>query len=166
MGSSSVLPRPEGGGHNIVLFNGAHSVEAEGPVPGLRVRIPPRPGIPQPGTESNKESLIQTEPQRATTETEPSVEYPTTVDPETQGNHGDSILRLDPQSLKILKISGVKYESEPLPLNRDHHVSGGTIRFHFDVPTPKVTVFRRNQNQDQETGQEPVEVDPESQTSS
>ena len=164
-----------GGGHNIVLFNGAHSVEADGPVPGLRVRIPARPGIPQPGTESNKESLIQTEPQRATTETEPqrattetepSVEYPTTVDPETQGNHGDSILRLDPQSLKVLRISGVKYESKPLPLNRDHHVSGGTIRFHFDVPTPKVTVFRRNQNQDQETGQEPVEVDPESQTSS
>ena len=53
-------------------------------------------------------------------------------------------------------MSGVKYESKPLPLNRDHHVSGGTIRFHFDVPTPKVTVFRRNQNQDQETGQEPV----------
>ena len=109
-----------------------------------------------------EQSLIQTEPQRAPTETEPSVEYPTTVDPETQGNHGDSILRLDPQSLKVLRISGVKYASKPLPLNRDHPVSGGTIRFHFDVPTPKVTVFRRNQNQDQETGQEPVEVDPES----
>ena len=125
-----------------------------------------QPGIPPLGTESGKDSLIQTEPQRATVETEPSVEDPTTVDPETQGNHGDSILRLDPQSLKILNISGVKYESKPLPLNRDHHVSGGAIRFHFDVPTPKVTVFRRNQYQDQETGQEPVEVDPESETSS
>ena len=155
-----------GGGHNIVMFNGAHSVEADEHGPGLRVRIPPRPGIQQPGTESSKDSLIQTEPQRATTESEPSVEDPTTVDPDTQRNHGDSILRLDPRSLKILEISGVKYESKPLPLNRDHHVSGGTIRFHFDVSTPKVAVFRRNQDQDQETGQEPVEVDPESQTSS
>ena len=42
-------------------------------------------------------------------------------------------------------MSGVKYESNPLPLNRDHQVSAGTIRFHFDVPTPKVTVSRRNQ---------------------
>ena len=157
-----------GGGHNIVLFDGARSVETHEPRAGtsLRVRIPAQPGIPPLGTESGKDSLIQTEPQRATVETEPSVEDPTTVDPETQGNHGDSILRLDPQSLKILNISGVKYESKPLPLNRDHHVSGGTIRFHFDVPTPKVTVFRRNQNQDQETGQEAVEVDPESETSS
>ena len=156
----------EKGGRNVVLFNGARSVKADEPGPGLRVRIPPRPGIPQPGTESSKDSLIQTEPHKATAETERSVEDPTTVDPETQGNHGDSILRLDPQSLKVLAISGVKYESKPLPLNRDHHVSGGTIRFNFDVPTPKVTVFRRNQDWDQETRQEPVEVDPESQTSS
>ena len=155
-----------GGGHNIVLFNGAHSVEADEPGPGLRVRIPPWPGIQQPGTESSKDSLIQTEPQRATAETEPSVEDPTTVDPETQGNHGDSILRLDPQSLKILKICGVKYKSKPLPLNRDHRVSGGTIMFHFYVSTPEVTVFRRNQDQDQETEQDSVEVDPERQTSS
>ena len=141
-----------GGGHNIVLFNGAHSVEADGPGPGLRVRIPPRPGIPQPGTESNKDSLVQTEPQRAPTETEPSVEDPTTVDPETQGNHGDSILRLDLQSLKVLSISGVEYKSKARPLNRDHEVPGGTVRFHFDLPTPKVTVSRRDQDQDQETG--------------
>ena len=47
-----------------------------------------------------------------------------------------------------------------------HRQPRGEKRFHFDVPTPKVTVFRGNQNQDQETGQEPVEVDPESQTSS
>ena len=155
-----------GGGHNIVLFNGAHSVEADEPGPGLRVRVPRRPGIPQPGTESGKDSLIQTEPQRATAETEPSVEDPTTVDPETQGNHGDSILRLDPQSLKVLAISGVKYESKALPLNRDYKVSVGTVRFHFDVPTSKVTVSRRNQDQDQETGQQPAEVDPKVQTSS
>ena len=127
----------EKGGRNVVLFNGARSVEADGPVPGLRVRIPPRPGIPQPGTEATKDSLIQTEPQRATTKSEPRVEDPTTVDPEAQGNHGDSILRLDPQSLKVLRIAGVKYESKPLSLNRDHHVSAGTIGFHFDVPTPK-----------------------------
>ena len=144
-----------GGGHNIVLFNGAHSVEADGPVPGLRVRIPPPLGIPQPGTESNKDSLIQTEPQRATTEIEPSVEDPTTVDPETQGNHGDRILRRDPHSLKVLAISGVKYESIALPLNRDHLVPGGTVRFHFDVSTPKVTASSRNQDQDQKTGHEP-----------
>ena len=155
-----------GGGHNIVLFNGARSVEADEPGPGLRVRIPPRPGIPQPGTESSKDSLIQTEPQRAVGETERSVEDPTTVDPETQGNHGDSILRLDPQSLKVLAISGVKYESKSLPLNRDYKVSAGAVRFHFDVPTPKVTVSRRNQDQNQETGQQPFEVDPEIQTSS
>ena len=152
----------EKGGRNVVLFNGARSVEADEPGPSLRVRIPRRPGIPQPGTESSKDSLIQTEPQRATAETERRVEDPATVDPETQGNHGNSILRLDPLSLKVLRISGVKYESNPLPLNRDHHVSAGTIRFHFDVPTPKVTVSRRNQDQDQDQkpGHEPVEVDP------
>ena len=113
----------EKGGRNVVLFNGARSVEADEPGPGLRVRIPRRPGIPQPGTESSKDSLIQTEPQRATAETERRVEDPTTVDPETQGNHGNSILMLDPQSLKVLKISGVKYKSNSLPLNRDHRVS-------------------------------------------
>ena len=155
-----------GGGHNIVLFNGARSVEADEPGPGLRVRVPRRPGIPQPGTESSKDSLIQTEPQRADGENLRSVEDPTTVDPETQGNHGDSILRLDPQSLKVLAISGVKYESKALPLNRDYKVSVGTVRFHFDVPTSKVTVSRRNQDQDQETGQQPAEVDPKVQTSS
>ena len=130
-----------GGGHNIVLFNGAHSVEADEPGPGFRVKVPPRPSIPQPGTESSKDSLIQTEPQRATAETEPRVEDPTTVDPETQGNHGDSILKLDPQSLKVLRMSGVKYESNPLPLNRHHRVSAGTIRFHFDVSTPRLPSF-------------------------
>ena len=152
-----------GGGHNIVLFNGAHSVEADEPGPGFRVRIPPRPGIPQPGTESSKDSLIQTEPQRATAETEPRVEDPTTVEPETQGNHMDSKLSLDWQSLKVLKLFlGSNIKPKPLPLNRDHRVSAGTIRFHFDVSTPKVTIFRRNQDKDQETGQEPVEVYPES----
>ena len=156
------------GGRNIVLFNGARSVEADEPRPGtgLRVRIPSRPGIPPPGTESGKDSLIQTEPQRATVETERSVEDPTTVDPESQGNHRDSILRLDPQSLKVFKISGVKYQSNSLPLNRDHRVSAGTIRSHFDSMTAKVTVSRRNQDQDQETGQQPAEVDPKLQTSS
>ena len=155
----------EKGGRNVVLFS-ARSVEADEPGPGLRVRIPPRPGIPQLGTESSKDSIIQTEPQGATAETERSVEDPTTVDPETQGNHGDSILRLDPQSLKVLAISGVKYESKSLPVNRDYKVSVGTVRFHFDVPTAKVTVSRRNQDQDQETGQQPAEVDPKLQTSS
>ena len=156
----------EKGGRNVVFFNGARSVEADEPGPGLRVRIPPRPGIPQPGTKSSKDSLTQTEPQRATAETERSVEDPTTVDPETQGNHGHRILRLDPQSLKVIAISGVKYESKALPLNRDHRVSGGTVRFHFDVSTPKVTASSRNQDQDQKTGHEPDEVDPEMQTGS
>ena len=146
-----------GGGHNIVLFNGAHSVEADEPGPGFRVRIPPRPGIPQPGTESSKDSLIQTEPQRAIRETELGVEGPTTIDQETPGSHGNSILRLDPQSLKVLAISGVKYEAQALPLNRDHQVSAGAARFYFDIPIAKVTVSRSNENQDQETGQEPVE---------
>ena len=155
----------EKGGRNVVLFS-ARSVEADEPGPGLRVRIPPRPGIPQLGTESSKDSTIQTEPQGATAETERSVEDPTTVDPETQGNHGDSILRLAPQSLKVLAISGVKYESTSLPVNRDYKVSAGTVRFHFDVPTAKVTVSRRNQDQDQETGQQPAEVEPKLQTSS
>ena len=146
-----------GGGHNIVLFNGVRSVEADEPGPDLRVRIPPRPGIPQPGTESSKGPIIQTEPQRATTETERSVEDPTISYPETEDSHEDSIIGLDPQSLKVLAISGVEYKSKSLPLNRDYKVSGGTVRFHFAVPTPKVTVSRRNQDQDQETGQQPAE---------
>ena len=143
------------GGRNVVLFVGALSVEADEPAPGLRVRIPPRSGIPQPGTETSEDSIIQTEPQGATAEQ--SVADPTTVDPETEVNHGDSILRLDPQSLKVLAVSGVKYETKALPLNRDHKVLGGTVRFHFAVPTPKVTVSRRNQDQDQEAGQQLAE---------
>ena len=154
------------GGHNVVLFNGAHNVEAYESGTGFRVALPQPPGIPQPGTESSKDSLIQTEPQRAVTEADRNAEDSTTVAPETQGNHGDSILRLDPQSIKVLYISGVQYKSESLPLNRDYHVSAGTINFHVHVPTPEVTVCRRNQGQDQETGQEPVEVDPEMQTNS
>ena len=149
-----------GGGHNIVLFNGARSVETHEPHPGtsFRVRIPPQPGIPPPGTESRDDLLIQTDPQRADGENQQSVGDPPTNAPETQGSHGDSIVRLDRPSLKVLRVSGVKYDSERL--NFDHYVSVDPVSFRFDAPTPKVTVFRRNQ--DQETGQEPVEVDPES----
>ena len=76
--------------------------------------------------------------------------------------HGDSILRLDRQSLKVLRVSGVKYDSEPL--NVDHYVSLDPIGVRFASPTAKVTVFRRHQYQ--ETGQVPVEVEPDIQTSS
>ena len=135
------------GGRNIVLFNGARSVETHEPRPGtsFRVRVPPQPGIPPPGTESREDVIIQTDPQRADVENQRIVEDPPNSAPETQDSHGDSILRLDPQSLKVLKISGVKYKSNSLPLNRAHRVSAGTIRFQFDVPTAKVTVLRRNQ---------------------
>ncbi len=155
-------------GHNVVLFNGVRSVEADeaGSVPDLRVRMPIQPGVQPPGTESSPGLLIQTEPQRAIRETELGVEDPTTIDQETPGTHGESILRLDPQSLKVLAISGVKYEAQALPLNRDHHVSAGAARFHFGIPIAKVTVSRRNEDQNQETGQEPFEVDPEIQASS
>ena len=144
-----------GVGHNIVLFNGAHSIEAYEPRPGtgLRLRTPIQPGIPPPGTDSSQDLLIQIEPERADGEPERSVEDPATSVPETNGNHGDSILRLDPQSVKVLAISGVKYESKSLTLNRDYNVSGSTIRLHFDVPTPKVTVSRRKQDQNQEAAQ-------------
>ena len=154
------------GGHNVVLFNGARIVEAYEPRPGtgLRVRIPVQPGIPPRGTESSKDSLIKTEPRRSAAETERSVQDPAAVDPETQGNQGDSILRLDPQSVQVRAISGVKYESKSLPVNRDHSVSGDTISIRFPALTAKVTVSRRNQ--EQETGQEPVKVDPEIQTRS
>ena len=159
-----------GAGRNVVLFNGACGVEAYEPPPGtsigFRVRMPLQPRIPPPGTESSQGLVIQTEPQRAVGETERSVEDHTTSDLGTQASHGDSILRLDPQSLKVVEISGVKYEPKPLTLNRDHHVSAGPVRFNFDIPTAKVTGSRRNQDQDHETGQEPVEVDPEIQTSS
>ena len=105
----------EKGGRNVMLFNGAYSVEADEPSPGLRVRVPPRPGIPQPGAESGIDSLIQTEPHRAPAGTERSVEDSTTVDPETQAKHGNSILRLDSESLKVLAISGVRYKCKSLP---------------------------------------------------
>ncbi len=144
-----------GGGHNIVLFNGARSIETYEPSPGtgLRLRMPIQHGIPPPGTESSQDLLIQIEPERADGEPERSVEDPATNAPETKGDHGDSILRLDPHSVKILAISGVKYESKSLTLNRDYNVSGGTVRLHFDVPTPKVTVSRRKQDQNQEAAQ-------------
>ena len=153
-----------GGGHNIVLFNGARSVETHEPRPGtsFRVRIPPQPGIPPPGTESREDLLIQTDPQRADGENQRSVEDPPNSAPETQDSHGDSILRLDRQSLKVLRVSGVKYDSEPL--NLDHYVSLDPVSVRFGSPTAKVTVFRRHQHQ--ETGQVPVEVEPDIQTSS
>ena len=62
------------------------------PVPVFESRYRHGPGIPQPGTESSKDALIQTEPQRATAETEQSVEDPTTVDPKTQGITGTAYL--------------------------------------------------------------------------
>ena len=157
-----------GAGRNLVLFNHACRVVADEPHPGtsLRVRVRRQPTIPPPGTESNQDLLIQTDPQRAVGETERSAEDPTTNGPETQGSHANSILRFDWQSRKVLEISGIKYKSETRLVNGDYRLPGGTVVFHFDVPTPKVTVSRRNQPQDQETGQEPVEVDPEIQTSS
>ena len=157
-----------GTGRNLVLFNHACSVVADEShlAPGLRLTVPRQPTIPSPGTESSQDLLIQTEPQRAVGETERIVENPITGSPETQGSHCNSVLTLDQQSLKVLAISGTKYDHESIPLYRDHSVSAGTVGFHFDLPTPKVTVSRRNQAQDQETGQETVEVDPEIQTSS
>ena len=156
------------GKHNIVLFNGASSVEAYDPRPGtdLRLRMPLRLGIPRPGTVSSQEVLIQTNLQRANGETEPSVEDHTTSAPQTGGSYRHSMLRLDPHSVKVLAISGVKYESKYIPLNRDFSVSAGPVRFHFDVSTPKVTISRRNQGKEQETGQESVEVNSENQASS
>ena len=128
------------GGHNIVLFNGARSVEAYEPSPGtdLRLRMPQKPGIPRPGNVSSQDLLIQTDLQRADGETERGEKDPTTSDPGTEDSCGHSMLRLDPRSVKVLSISGVKYESKPIPLNRDFSVSGGIVRFHFDVSTPKV----------------------------
>ena len=154
-----------GGGCNVVLFNGACSVEAYEPRPGTGLRaaqIPRQPGIPLPGTESSKYLLIRTEPQRATAEAQRSVEDPTTVDPETQGNHEDSILKLDQDSVEGLIISRVKYYSKPL--NLTHDISLVTKGISFPAMTAKATVSRRKK--DQETGQEPIEVDPEVQTSS
>ena len=152
-----------GGGHNIVLFNGASSVETHEPNPGtsFRVRIPPQPGIPPPGTESREDLLIQTDHQRANVENQRIVEDPPNSAPETQDSHGDSILRLDRQSLKVLRVYGVRYYSEPL--NLDHYVSLDPVSVRFDSLTAKVTLLRRHPYQ--ETGQVPVEVEPDIQTS-
>ena len=143
------------GGHNIVLFNGACSVEPYEPPPGtsigFRVTMPLQPRIPPPGTEWSQSWVIQTEPQRAVGETERSVEDHTTSDPETQASHGDSTLRLDPQSLKVVEISGVKYDPKPLTLNRDHNVSAGAVNFRFDLPTPEVTLSTKDHGQSKDT---------------
>ena len=159
-----------GVGHNVVLFNGSCSVEdyelPRGTAIGFRVWIPLQPGIPPPRTESSQGSIIQTEPQRPVEETEQITEEHTISDLKTQDRHEDSILRLEPQSLKVLAISRVKYESEPLPLNLNYHVSAEIIKSNVEISMPKVTVSRSNENQDQETGQEPVEVDPDIHTSS
>ena len=146
-------------GHNVVLFNSACSVEAYKPPPGtsigFRVGIPLRQRIPPRGTESSQGSVIKTEPQRAVGETEPSVEDPTNSRPENQGSHRDNMLRLDPQSLKVIKISRVKYEFEPLRLNRDYHVSADPITWTFDIPPAQATIYRRNQDGNYEP-EEPV----------
>ena len=136
-----------GGGRNLVLFNGHSVVETYEPSPGTSFRavLPRQPIVPPPGAEPSEDLLIQTEPQRSNGETERGVGGPATSDPETEDNRGDSILRLDAQSVKVLAISGVKYQSESLPLNRDYLVSAGTVRFQFDIPTPKVTVSRKSQ---------------------
>ena len=133
------------GGRNIVLFNGARSVETHEPRPGtsFRVRIPSRPGIPPPGTESREDVIIRTDPQRADVENQRIVEDPPNSAPETQDSHGDSILRLNRQSLKVLRVSGVTYASELL--HSDHYVSLGPVSVRFDSMTAKVTVLRRNQ---------------------
>ena len=146
-------------GHNVVLFNSACSVEAYKPPPGtsigFRVGIPLRQRIPPRGTESSQGSVIKTETQRAVGETEPSVEDPTNSRPENQGSHRDNMLRLDPQSLKVIKISRVKYEFEPLRLNRDYHVSADPITWTFDIPPAQATIYRRNQDGNYEP-EEPV----------
>ena len=130
-----------GDGRNIVLFNWASSVEANELSPGtvLQVVIPRQPGIPPPGTEPSKDLTIQTER---------TAEDPTPSDPETRDNHGDDILRLDAQSVKVLRISGVKYESDSFPLQRLYHVSAGAVRFRFDTLTAKVTLSARYQGQE------------------
>ena len=151
-----------GTGHNIVLFNGARSVEAYEPQPGtdLRLKMPVKQGIPPPGTNSSQDLVIQSEPQRAVEETDGIKEEHAISDPETQGSRGDSLLRLDPQSLKVLAISGVKYKSHSVPLNRDYHVSASAVEWSFHIPPAKGTVYRRNQDEDQEPEEESVQVDP------
>ena len=147
-------------GHNIVLFNGSLSVEPCEPQLGysFAVRMPPRPGIPPPGTESSNDLFIQPDPQGVHGENRRSAEDTVTSDPETQGSHGDNVLRLDRHSLKVLRISGIEYKSERL--NFDHYGSLEPARFHFNVPTLEVTVSRRNQ------AQELTEVAPEMRASS
>ena len=143
------------GGHNIVLFNSACSVEPYEPHPGtstgFRVTMPLQPRIPPPGIKWSQSWVIQTEPQRAVGETERSVEDHTTSDPETQASHGGNTLRLDQQSLKVVEISGVKYDLKPLTLNRDHHVSAGAVNFRFDLPTPEVTLSTKDHGQSKDT---------------
>ena len=95
-----------GTGRNVVLFNHACRAMADEPHPvtGRRLRIPRQPTIRQPGTEPSNESTVQTDPPKPREEGERQREVIASDDLTAKSDSRNPTLRLDPASLKFLKI--------------------------------------------------------------
>ena len=119
-----------GGGRNVVLFNHACRAMADepNPVTGRRLRVPRQPTIPQPGTEPSSESTVQTDPPKPREEGERQGEVIASDDLAAKSDGRNSTLRLDPASLKFLKISGVNHKSDTITESTIHFLTG-TLTF-------------------------------------
>ena len=114
-----------GTGHNLVLFNWACGVEIHEPRPntGIQVTIPRQPIVPSPWSRPSANLTVE-----AKGETRQSGEGAATSDSGRQISVREATLRLDETSVKVLTISGVKYQFENCPIQPVVYGSARPIR--------------------------------------
>ena len=130
-------------GRNVVLFNHACKVAADDPNPetGIRVRMPRQPPIPPPGTDPNRESTVQTDPPQPREEGQQQDEVVTGDDLAGRQDDRNTTLRLDRESLKFLRISGINHNFETLEKNTLHYL---TLRSTFEPMSSTAILSKRN----------------------
>ena len=115
-----------GTGNNVVLFNHASRVKrsADESSRGVRITIPRQPTIPPPGTEVKKESIVQTRSPRPQEGSRETPEGASAEDSTEEGDNRVITLELDRNSMKVIRITGVKIQSEPCSLSHILYLTG------------------------------------------
>ena len=114
-----------GTGRNIVLFNRACRVEPDDPNPktGMRFIMPPPLTVPPPGTDSNAESTVQTDPPKPQEEGQLQDETVANEDLARLKDDRSITLNLDRDSLKFLEILGVKHDFKAIEKDVLHYLT-------------------------------------------
>ena len=103
----------------------------------------PRPlTIPPPGTEINKEFIVQTKPPRQPAESMGRSEGLPAEDSTEKRDSRSITLEFDSNSMKVIRITRVKNESEPCPLSHVLYLTGKAA---FGPMTATAEVSKRSQ---------------------